>query len=100
MSATGGAETAPKPTSITSLSIVSDTSRIGDVLTCIKDIMARAESGDASASRTTTRIKRLFDEPSKAVRVTLRSGADPLQLRVEYFPTPALLSLIEQENGA
>jgi len=100
MSATGGVATAPKPTSSTSLSIVSDTSRIGDVLTCIKDIMARAESGDASASKTTTRIKRLFADPSKALRVTLRSGPDPLQLRVEYVATSALVSLIEQENGA
>jgi hypothetical protein len=87
-------------TSSCSLSIVSDTSRIGEAIARIKEIVTLARSGDASASKTTKRIERLLASPARAVSISAINCDDPWTLRVSYAPTPHLLALISTEKGA
>ena len=98
MSAAGGMASRTT-TSNSSLSIVSDTSPIESAITRIKEIVALARSGDASASKTAKRIERLLASPSRAVSIKAINGADKWTVRVSYAPTPQLLALISMENG-
>lgn len=98
MSAAGGM-VSRTTTSNCSLSIVSDTSPIEFAVTRIKEIIALARSGDASASKTAKRIERLLASPSRAVSISAINGVDKWTVRVSFAPTAQLLALISMEKG-